>query len=127
MDLTKNSVPIIWGFGTADPSFLYHEYYSNLSGVGYDNPSFMNNSELDSAIDGAMQSELESSYSQWSQVGNFVGPEGNASWLWIGQISYTYYVDDSLDISKDTATIQPHGGDVFGNIFDWKRVGSVND
>lgn len=127
MDLTKNSNAIIWGFGTADPSFLYHEYYSDLAGEGYDNPSMINNSALDAAIESAMQSELNSSYSQWSQVGNYIGPAEDASWLWIGQVEYTYYVDDTLNISEDTATIQPHGGDIFGNIFDWTRVGSIEN
>ena len=42
-----------------------------------------------------------------------------------GEIKYGYFVDDSLDISNDTALLQPHGGDIFGNIYDWKRVSSI--
>lgn len=126
MDLTKNSNAVIWGFGTDDPSFLYHEYYSDLAGVSYDNPGFVNNSMIDANIEKAMSSDIATSYNYWGAVGKEASPETNASWLWIGQVDYCYFVDNSLDISKDTTTIQPHGGDIFGNIFDWKRVGSIN-
>ena len=31
-----------------------------------------------------------------------ISPKGDAAWLWVSEIRYTYFVDDSLDISNDT-------------------------
>ena len=39
-------------------------------------------------------------------------------------MDYTYFVNDTLDISNSTHLIYPHGGDIWGNIYDWKRVDS---
>ena len=43
-------------------------------------------------------------------------------YLWIGTVDYTYFVSDDLDISNSTHLIYPHGGDIWGNIYDWKRL-----
>lgn len=129
MDKVKNSEGIVWGFGSTDPSTLWSEYYSDQAGVGYNNPAFINNSAVDAHIDAALSSSGAASHKEWSKVSwdgsTGISPKGDASWLWLGEIKYGYYVDDSLDISNDTALLQPHGGDIFGNIWDWKRVSSV--
>lgn len=129
MDAIKNTDPIVWGFGSTDPSTIWSEYYSDQAGVGYNNPALVNNSAVDSHIDNAFKSDRESSYAEWSAASwdgsNGISPKGDAAWLWAGEIKYGYYVDDSLDISNDTALLQPHGGDIFGNIYDWSRVSSI--
>lgn len=129
MDKYKNSEAIVWGFGSTDPSTLWSEYYSDQAGVGYNNPAFVNNSVIDSHIDNALSSSGNESYSEWAATSldgdNGISPKGNASWLWVGEMKYGYYVDDSLNISDDTALLQPHGGDIFSNIYDWKRVSSI--
>ncbi len=130
MDALKNSECIVWGFGSTDPSRIWSEYYSDQGGVGYNNPAMVNNSAVDSHIDAAFSLPLESAYSEWSNAvwdgSNGISPQGDAAWLWIGEIRYGYFVDDSLDISNDTALLQPHGGDIFSNIYDWHRVKSIN-
>jgi peptide/nickel transport system substrate-binding protein len=129
MDAIKNTDPIVWGFGSTDPSTMWSEYYSDQAGVGYNNPSLINNSAVDAHIDNAMKSDRNSSFAEWSAVswdGNTgISPKGDAAWLWVGEIKYGYFVDDSLDISNDTQLLQPHGGDIFGNIYDWTRVSSI--
>ena len=40
----------------------------------------------------------------------------------IGTMDYTYFVDNTLNISNSTHLIYPHGGDIWGNIYDWKRI-----
>lgn len=114
---------VIWGFGTADPTYLYGEYYSSQIGEGgTNNPGCINSSTVDATIDSARATPYESSYSAWSQVGSEISPEGDiVPFLWIGQIDYVYFVDDSLDISEDTALYQPHGGNIFSNVWDWSR------
>ena len=129
MDAIKNTDPIVWGFGSTDPSTMWSEYYSDQAGVGYNNPALLNNSAVDAHIDNAMKTDRNSSFAEWSAVswdGNTgISPKGDAAWLWVGEIKYGYYVDDSLDISNDTQLLQPHGGDIFGNIYDWHRVSSI--
>lgn len=124
-----NSDPIVWGWGSTDPSTMYNQYYSELIGQGYSNPASINNSAVDAHIDNAMSMDRESSYSEWSGVSwdgsNGISPLGDAAWLWVGEIKYGYFVDQSLDISEETALLQPHGGDIFSNIYDWHRVSSI--
>ena len=130
MDKIKNSQPIVWGFGSTDPSTMKSEYYGPLAGEGYSNPAFENNSAVDKHIENAMKMERNASYAEWSDVSwdgsNGISPLGDAAWLWVGEIKYGYFVDESLDISKDTALLQPHGGDIFSNIYDWHRVSSID-
>lgn len=131
MDAIKNTDPIVWGFGSTDPSTIWSEYYSDQAGVGNNNPALVNNSAVDKHIDTAMKSDRNSSYSEWSNAiwdgSNGIAPEGDVAWLWVGEIKYGYFVDESLDISNDTALLQPHGGDIFGNIYDWSRTSSIEE
>ena len=131
MDKIKSTDPIVWGFGSTDPSTMWSEYYSDQAAVGYNNPSLVNNSAVDAHIDNAMKSDRNSSFAEWSAVswdGNTgISPKGDAAWLWVGEIKYGYFVDDSLDISNKTQLLQPHGGDIFGNIYDWTRVSSIEE
>ena len=130
MDKVKNSQAIVWGFGSTDPSTIWSEYYSTQAGLGNNNPAYVNNSAVDQHINNALKQSREDSYSEWSNAvwdgTNGISPQGDNSWLWISEIKYGYFVDDSLDISNDTALLQPHGGDIFGNIYDWKRTSPIN-
>ncbi|OED29929.1 ABC transporter substrate-binding protein [Methanosphaera sp. WGK6] len=121
MDGIKNSEAVVWGFGSTDPSTIWSEYYSDQAGISYNNPAFVNNTEVDSHVDQAFSESRESSYNDWSAAANAIAPEGDASWLWIGEIKYGYFVKDGVNISNDTALLQPHGGDIFGNIYDWTK------
>ena len=91
----------------------------------------LNDSAIDSHIDKAMAESREASYDDWKAASwdgkTGFSPKGEAPWLWVGEIKYGYFVDDSLDISEDTALIQPHGGDIFGNILDWSRTSSIEE
>ena len=131
MDKIKFTDPIVFGFGSTGPYTMYGEYYSTQAGIGYNNPSLVNSTAVDAHIDNAMSTDRESSYSEWSAVSwdgtTGISPKGEAAWLWIGEIRYKYFVDDSLNISKDTYLLQPHGGDAFGNIYDWTRVSSIEN
>ncbi|GAA5819256.1 MAG: ABC transporter substrate-binding protein [Methanobrevibacter sp. CfCl-M3] len=125
----KNSQAVLWGFGGTDPSIISKLYSSKLIGHIYDNPSGYNNSAVDSYIKAATNNlNINSSYDDWRKIsydGNTgTSPKGDAAWLWLVTIDYSYFVDNSLNISTETATLQPHGGDIFGNIYNWKRITS---
>ena len=111
---------VVWGFGSADPFEIEHQYDSRVAHVGYDNPEGLNESAVDALIDAAMAQDLNASYSTWSQAAQQA--TSKYPYLWIGSVDYTYFVSDDLDISNSTHLIYPHGGDIWGNIYDWKRV-----
>ena len=120
IDPVKFSQGVVWGFGSADPYAIEHQYGSDVACVGYDNPGALEDPAVDALIDNAMGQDLNSSYSTWSQAAKTA--TAHNSFLWIGTMDYTYFVSDDLDISNDTALIYPHGGDIWGNIYDWKRL-----
>ena len=120
IDPNKYSQGVVWGFGSADPMEIEHQYDSRVAAVGYDNPEALNDTAVDSLIDAAMAQETNSSYATWSQAAQQAN--SNYPFLWVGTMDYTYFVSDDLDISNSTHLIYPHGGDIWGNIYDWKRV-----
>ena len=120
IDPNRFSQGVVWGFGSADPYSLEHQYDSRVAGVGYDNPEYLNDSAVDSLIDAAMGQDLNASYSTWTQAAQQANSDN--PYLWIGTMDYTYFVSDSLDISNSTHLIYPHGGDIWGNIYDWNRI-----
>ena len=124
IDPNKYSQGVVWGFGSADPMEIQHQYDSRVAAVGYDNPEALNDTAVDSLIDAAMAQETNSSYSTWSQAAQQAN--SNYPFLWIGTMDYTYFVSDDLDISNDTALIYPHGGDIWGNIYDWNRINATD-
>ena len=93
--------------------------------VGYDNSEGLNDSSVDALIDSAMAQDINASYSTWSQAAQQA--TSNYPYLWVGTVDYTYFVSDDLDISNSTHLIYPHGGDIWGNIYDWKRVNTTAD
>ena len=120
IDPNKYSQGVVWGFGSADPFEIEHQYDSRVACVGYDNSEGLNDSAVDALIDQAMTQDLNASYSTWSQAAQKA--TSNYPYLWVGTVDYTYFVSDDLDISNSTHLIYPHGGDIWGNIYDWKRV-----
>ena len=123
IDPDKYSQGVVWGFGSADPFEIEHQYDSRVAAVGYDNPGALNDSSVDALIDQAMAQPTDSSYSTWTQAAKQA--TSHNSFLWIGTMDYTYFVSDDLDISNSTHLIYPHGGDIWGNIYDWKRINAT--
>ena len=120
IDPDKYSQGVVWGFGSADPYAIEHQYGSDVACVGYDNPGNLKDSAVDALIDTAMAQPTDASYSTWKQAAKQA--TSHNSFLWIGTMDYTYFVSDDLDISNSTHLIYPHGGDIWGNIYDWKRL-----
>ena len=118
---------VLWGYGSTDPSDMYGEYYSSSDF----NPASVNNSAVDAHMDAAFAESREASYKDWSAVSwdgsTGISPKGDANWLWLGEIKYGYFVNDRVDISNDTALLQPHGGDLFSNIYDWTMTNATSE
>ena len=119
-----STISIVWGGGGIDPSSRGVNYDSRLAGSGYNNPTMVNDSSVDALIDSAKSQSVNSSYTTWSEAikkGNEQNP-----YIWIGSVDYTYFVSDDIDISNETHVVYPHGGDIFGNVYDWKPVNATD-
>ncbi len=123
IDPARNQQGVVWGFGSADPYEIQHQYDSRVAGVGYDNPEALNDTAVDTQIDAAMTQDLNSSYASWTNAAKQAN--SNYPFIWIATVDYAYFVSDTLDISNSTHLIYPHGGDIWGNIYDWKRVNAT--
>jgi peptide/nickel transport system substrate-binding protein len=124
MDTTKFNIPIVWGGGSADPHQLYNFYDSEVAATEYNNPAVYNNSAVDGLINSARATNnLDSSYQIWKQVENTASQD--VPYVWIGTLDYLFFVGDNIDMSDDTDTIYPHGGDVFGNVYDWTNTNAT--
>lgn len=113
-----NAEPMAWAYGSTDPYAIYALFDSEVAHAGFNNPGSYNNSAVDDMINKAMSEDLDSSYDSWSKVPELA--EEDVPWIWIGTQDYVFLVSDDVDFSEDTHTIYPHGGDLWGNVCDWK-------
>ena len=118
-----STMSIVWGGGGLDPSSVANYFDSRLAGSGYNNPTILNDSSVDALIDQARCKELNSSYPTWSKMAQQAN--SHDPYIWIGSVDYTYFVNDNVDISPDTATVYGHGGDIWSNVYDWKNVNAT--
>ena len=125
IDPNKYSQGVLYGYGSTDPSDIGGKYYSSSPS----NTARVNNSAVDAHIDAAFKESREASFKDWAAVSwdgsTGTSPKGDAAWLWLGEIKYGYFVNDRVDISNDTALLQPHGGDLFSNVYDWTMTNST--
>ena len=120
-----NSQPVLYGFGSGDPSEIYNLYSSKTLGVGvpWNNSGYYQNPMVDENIDKALQSEDENAAleywkkAQWDGSTGF-SPKGDCAYTWFVNAGHLYLADESLDIGKPV--VQPHGGRALYNITEWK-------
>lgn len=122
------STPNVWGYGSFDPTDIYLRYYSgSYDPSSYNNVIMYNNSVVDNylrtAITGFDQDTANKNWqlAAWDGTTGY-SAKGDAAWMWMATINYVYIMDEDLDIG--THRIQPHGGDIFGSILEWKRTGN---
>jgi len=126
IDTLAHSTPVLFGFGSLDPTDIYLKYYSkSYDPSNYNNIIMYNNSAVDSYLRTAITSFDEDTANENWQLAAWDGTtgfseKGDATWLWMATINYVYIMDDDLDIG--TPRIQPHGANIFGNILEWKRA-----
>ncbi|MDI9394130.1 MAG: ABC transporter substrate-binding protein, partial [Euryarchaeota archaeon] len=126
IDTLACSTPVLFSFGYLDPTDIYLRYYSkSYDPSNYNNLIMYNNSVVDNYLETAITSFDEDTANKNWQLAAWDGTtgfsaKGDAPWLWLATINYVYIMDDDLDIG--TPRIQPHVGNIFGNILEWKRT-----
>lgn len=126
IDTLVHSTPVVFGYGSLDPTDIYLRYYNkSYDPANYNNVIMYNNSVVDSYLRSAITSFDQDTANKYWQLASWDGTtgfseKGDATWLWMATINYVYIMDDDLDIG--TPRIQPHGANIFGNILEWKRT-----
>jgi peptide/nickel transport system substrate-binding protein len=126
IDTLAHSTPIVFGFGSLDPTELYLRYYSkSYDPSNYNNIIMYSNPVVDNYLRTALTSFDEETANKNWQMAAWDGTtgfsaRGDATWMWMATINYVYIMDEDLDIG--TPRIQPHGANIFGNILEWKRA-----
>lgn len=116
--------PVLFGWGSLDPSELYNHYHSSKRGVEFFNPGYYSNPAIDKQLDLAMNTpDWKTARSYWQQV-NWngkagVGIQGDAAWAWLLNLQHTYLANPCLDMGN--VPTEPHAyWSVLGNITEWK-------
>lgn len=128
IDTLVHSTPVVFGYGSLDPTDVYLRYYSkSYDPSNYNNVIMYNNSAVDNYLRTAITSFDQDTANENWQLAAWDGTtgfseKGDATWLWMATINYVFIMDDDLDIG--TPKIQPHGADIFGSILEWKRTGN---
>ncbi|MCU9809446.1 ABC transporter substrate-binding protein [Paraclostridium sp. AKS46] len=120
-----NSQPVLFGWGSGDPSELNYLYSSKVIGVGvpWNNAGYYKNEKVDEYISKALQSENENEAieywkkAQWDGETGF-STKGDLTYAWLVNAGHLYIADENLDIG--TPVVQPHGGRILDNITEWK-------
>lgn len=126
IDTLALSTPVVFGYGSLDPTDLYLKYYSeSYDPSSYNNIIMYSNPTVDSYLRAAITSSDQDTANENWQMAAWDGetgfsPKGDATWMWMATLDYLYIMDEDLDIG--TPKIQPHGADIFGNILEWKRT-----
>lgn len=126
IDTLAQSTPVVFGYGSLDPTDLYLKYYSkSYDPANYNNIIMYNNSVVDAYLRKAITSSDQNTANENWQLAAWDGEtgfseKGDATWMWMATINYVYIVDEDIDMG--TPKIQPHGADIFGNILEWKRT-----
>lgn len=120
-----NSQPVLFGWGSGDPSELNYLYSSDVIGVGvpWNNAGYYKNEKVDKYIKQALQSEDEKEAiefwkkAQWDGETGF-STKGDCTYAWLVNAGHLYIADEKLNIG--TPVVQPHGGRMLDNITEWK-------
>jgi peptide/nickel transport system substrate-binding protein len=116
--------PTLFGWGSLDPMELYHHYSGEAAGIGYYNPGYYKNAEVDKHLQQALDApSWQQAIPHWQQVDwdgkNGAGIRGDAAWAWLLNIQHTYLVNPCIDLGKGAPEI--HGSwSALNNLDSWK-------
>lgn len=118
-DAASNAV--VWGWGQYDPVILKNLFYSSaFTGDGTANTVRYRNKKVDGLIDTALgASSRQEAVKAWKRV-QAESADDNA-YLYLVNIEHSYFINDNLDISRDTQIPHPHGHGmpIINNMKDW--------
>lgn len=114
------SDPILWGWGSNSPTDVYELSRSN----GTMNFSCYASEKCDDYLDQALAAEtVEDSYDLWQRSEwdgeDGIGPEGDATWVWLANVSHLYWRREALTIAEQKLQPHGHGWSILNNVDRW--------
>lgn len=112
LEQTMFANPVVMGWGSHDPIEMYNIYSSETQGQDFYNINYYANETVDEHMEKAMRSTtIEEANEHWknAQWDGETGfsSKGDASWVWLVNLTHTYFVNDQLEIGEQK--VQPHG------------------
>lgn len=116
---------VLLGFGSHDPTEMYHLYSSAFQGIDYFNPGYYGNPVVDAWLNKAMMARTEEEAIEYWKLAQWDGENGmsalgDAPWAWLVNIDHLYFVDERLDIGQPGIQPHGHGWPITDNIAEWR-------
>jgi len=127
IDTVRNSAAVLFGWGSHDPLEMYNLFHSSQAGIEYNNCGYYKNEKVDKYLDMARDaSTFEESIKYWklAQWDGKTGfsAKGDAPWVWLVNLTHTYFVSDKIDIGKSRIEPHGHGWPITANIEEWEWI-----
>lgn len=117
--------PVMFGWGSHDPTEMYNLYSARQQGVEYYNPGFYADEAVQSHLDEALTAtDPEAADAAWraaqlDEDGNGFSAAGDAAWAWLVNLDHTYFVDSCLDLGDLQTEPHGHGWPITAGITGW--------
>ncbi|MFV0244961.1 MAG: ABC transporter substrate-binding protein [Qingshengfaniella sp.] len=113
--------PVVFGFGSHSPYELYSLYASELGGIGYMNPTYYRNPQVDALFAKAQDaSSLEAAVPYWAQAAAQYGVQGDNAWAWLVNLDHVYMVNSCLALGEPQIEPHEHGWPITATIAAWR-------
>lgn len=126
IDQRMHTDPVVFGWGSHDPTEMYNLYHSSQAGMEYFNAGYYANDAVDDHLDAAMAATDEVSANQeWRAAqldanGEGFAAEADAAWAWLVNLDHTYLTDECLDVGTPQVEPHGHGWPITANITEWE-------
>ena len=121
IERVMHAEPVIFGFGSHSPFQLYSLYAADLGGVGYMNPGFYANPQVEQLFAEAQAApSLEASFPIWAEAAAQYGLAGDNAWAWLVNLDHVYFANPCLDLGQTQIEPHGHGWPVTATLAQWR-------
>lgn len=119
--------PVLFGWGSHDPTELYNLFHSSYVGQGWYNAGFYSNPAVDAHLDAALAAPDEAAalaawqQAQWDGEAG-VAQQGDAAWAWLVSVDHVYFRDTCLDLGEPQTGPHGHGWPITANVEQWTWI-----
>lgn len=117
--------PVLFGWGSHDPSEMYNVYAGENAGKYFYNTSYYKNGQVDRYMEEALGSLDDEEANRLWQKAQWDGTTGfsalgDAPWAWLVNLDHVYLVKEGLDLGQNRIEPHGHGWPITANIEEWR-------
>lgn len=126
IEAIMHSQPVLFGWGSHDPTEMYNIYHSSFGGVEFFNTGYYANPVIDDYMDLALAAPSQEEANvfwraaQLDENGEGFTAPADAAWAWMVNLDHTYYVDECLDVGDPQIEPHGHGFPITAGVTGWK-------